>query len=324
MNKHVKIAFFGSDEIALPCLQAISTSFDNIEISAVLTQPDRRSGRGRTLRSNPIKQWAIESSVPVRDPQKPGIEEVTWLKELGVDLILVMAYGHILKQALLDAAPLGCFNLHASLLPEYRGASPIETSIAMGEETTGVTLMQVIPQMDAGPIIDSESIYITSEDTGISARGKIAKACIPLINRSLPTLISKNFQKVEQVEKDATYCRKLNKADGRMDFSLSADDLVCRSRAFAGWPGCYFLDGDTILRVGKMEKDLRDLNLKPGQRYEEVVDSLIIGTGSGAISISELQKPGGKMLPVSDFLRGYSLPSTISFSLPSESRKLVS
>ena len=324
MNKHVKIAFFGSDEIALPCLQAMSTSFDNIEISAVLTQPDRRSGRGRTLQSNPIKLWAIESSVPVRDPQKPGIEEVTWLKELGVDLILVMAYGHILKQALLDAAPLGCFNLHASLLPKYRGASPIETSIAMGEETTGVTLMQVIPQMDAGPIIDSESIYITSDDTGISARGKIAKACIPLINRSLPTLISKNFQKVEQVEKDATYCRKLNKADGRMDFSLSADDLVCRNRAFAGWPGCYFLDGDTILRVGKMEKDLRDLNLKPGQRYEEVVDSLIVGTGSGAISISELQKPGGKMLPVSDFLRGYSLPSKISFSLPSESRKLVS
>ena len=184
--------------------------------------------------------------------------------------------------------------------------------------------MQVIPQMDAGPIIDSESIYITSEDTGISARGKIAKACIPLINRSLPTLISKNFQKVEQVEKDATYCRKLTKADGRMDFSLSADDLVCRSRAFAGWPGSYFLDGDTILRVGKMEKDLRDLNLKPGQRHEEVVDSLIIGTGSGAISISELQKPGGKMLPVSDFLRGYSLPSKISFSLPSESLKLVS
>lgn len=324
MNKHVKIAFFGSDEIALPCLQAMSTSFDNIEISAVLTQPDRRSGRGRTLQSNPIKQWAVESSVPVRDPQKPGIEEVTWLKELGVDLILVMAYGHILKQALLDAAPLGCFNLHASLLPKYRGASPIETSIAMGEETTGVTLMQVIPQMDAGPIIDSESIYITSDDTGISARGKIAKACIPLINRSLPTLISKNFQKVEQVEKDATYCRKLNKADGRMDFSLSADDLVCRNRAFEGWPGSYFLDGDTILRVGKMEKDLRDLNLKPGQRYEEVVDSLIVGTGSGAISISELQKPGGKMLPVSDFLRGYSLPSKISFSLPSESRKLVS
>ena len=324
MNKHVKIAFFGSDEIALPCLQAMSTSFDNIEISAVLTQPDRRSGRGRTLQSNPIKQWAVESSVPVRDPQKPGIEEVTWLNELGVDLILVMAYGHILKQALLDAAPLGCFNLHASLLPKYRGASPIETSIAMGEETTGVTLMQVIPQMDAGPIIDSESIYITSDDTGISARGKIAKACIPLINRSLPTLISKNFQKVEQVEKDATYCRKLNKADGRMDFSLSADDLVCRNRAFEGWPGSYFLDGDTILRVGKMEKDLRDLNLKPGQRYEEVVDSLIVGTGSGAISISELQKPGGKMLPVSDFLRGYSLSSKISFSLPSESRKLVS
>jgi methionyl-tRNA formyltransferase len=194
----------------------------------------------------------------------------------------------------------------------------------MGEETTGVTLMQVIPQMDAGPIIDSDSIYITSEDTGISARGKIAKACIPLINRSLPTLISRNFQKVEQVEKDATYCRKLNKADGRMDFSLSADELVCRNRAFAGWPGSYFLDGDTILRVGRMEKDSRDFNLKPGQRYEEDVDSLIIGTGSGAINISELQKPGGKMLPISDFLRGYSLPSKISFSLPSESRKLVS
>ena len=105
---------------------------------------------------------------------------------------------------------------------------------------------------------------------------------------------------------------------------MTADELVCRSRAFTGWPGSYFLDGDTILRVGRMEKDLRDFNLKPGQRYAEAVDSLIIGTGSGAICISELQKPGGKMLAVSDFLRGYSLPSNILFSLPSECRALVS
>ena len=136
MSSKQKIAFFGSDEIALPCLQALVDSPSNYEICGVLTQPDRRSGRGRKLQPNPIKRWAMASDIPVMTPDKPGTGEVEWIKSLEVDLILVMAYGHILKEDLLTAAPFGCFNLHASLLPKYRGASPIESAIAMGEKKT--------------------------------------------------------------------------------------------------------------------------------------------------------------------------------------------
>ena len=173
-----KIAFFGSDEIALPCLQALVDSSNNWEVSGILTQPDRRSGRGRKLQPNPIKRWAIDSHIPVMNPEKPGGEEVAWIKDMGIDLILVMAYGHILKENLLTVTRFGCFNLHASLLPKYRGASPIESAMAMGEKKTGVTLMKVIPKMDAGPIIDAEKVVIDQGDTGPLLRTKIAQACV--------------------------------------------------------------------------------------------------------------------------------------------------
>ena len=316
MNKKRKIAFFGSDEIALPCLNALLDSSASWEICGVLTQPDRRSGRGRKLRSNPIKKWSIKQRIPVRDPDIPGKEEVDWLKDLGAELTLVMAYGHILKDDLLEAAPCGCFNLHASLLPKYRGASPIETALAMGERETGVTLMGVVPRMDAGPIIDSEAVSISMSDTGSDLRKKLGHACIPLIQRAMPNLLTGEFSENEQDEVDATYYRKLTKADGQIDFTLSAEQVDCRARAFANWPGAWFNHNENILKVGKLSIHDGDVSLKPGQRQSGIKDALVIGTGTNAIDVLELQKPGGNMVPVSDFLRGYPLPHEITFSSP--------
>jgi len=312
-KKPVKIAFFGSDEISLPFLDALLNCDEDLEIVAVLTQPDRKSGRGRILHSNPIKKWAHSLSIPVHDPSKPGVEQVEWLKEKSVDLILVMAYGHILNNHFLNLAPLGCFNLHASLLPKYRGASPIETAVALGEEKTGVTLMQVVPRMDAGPIVDSQVVPILSSDTGLSLRLKIAQASVPLILRSLPVLLSGNCKLMDQREEEASYCRKLRKDDGLLDFSLSAQELISRNCAFSSWPGSFFVDRKTVLKVGKMRKVSNSGMLKVGQRDPGFSQSLIIGTGDGKVEIQELQKPGGKMLPVADFLRGYSIPENIIF-----------
>jgi len=323
MNEKRKIAFLGSDEIALPCLNALLESPENWEICGVLTQPDRRSGRGRNLRSNPIKKWAMEQGIPVQDPQRPGKEEADWLKHLGAELTLVMAYGHILKDDLLHTAPCGCFNLHASLLPKYRGASPIETALAMGELETGVTLMRVVPRMDAGSIIDSEAVSVLSTDTGSSLRRQVSHACIPLIQRAMPNLLSGQFSENEQDETNATYCRKLTKADGEIDFTLSAEEIECRARAFANWPGTWFKHKENILKVGKLSILDGGVNLMPGQREPTEKDCLIIGTGTDAIEVIELQKPGGKMVPVSDFLRGYALPREITFSSPSEPRSLL-
>jgi len=323
MTQKRKIAFFGSDEIALPWLRSMSECGCCPEIAAVLTQPDRRSGRGRKFQPNAIKAWAIESGLPVHDPEKPGPKEVEWLKEMGVDLVWVMAYGHILKKDLLTAAPLGCFNLHASLLPQYRGASPIETSLAMGDQKTGVTLMEVIPRMDAGPVIDVEEVEISVHDTGPSLRNKIADACVPLVHRVMPLLLNGNYQKTDQDENRATYCRKLSKEDGRINFSLPGEEMVNRMRAFSGWPGTFFIHEDIVLRVGQLRVVDCPQSLKPGERFSGAVQSLIVGSGNGAVEIVEIQKPGGKMLPVADFLRGFSLPQKVIFSSPVDQAVLL-
>jgi methionyl-tRNA formyltransferase len=307
-NQIYKVAFFGSDEIALPFLEYLHNECPFVEFGAVLTQPDRRSGRGRKMSENAIKCWALTQSIPCRSPEKPTNEECDWLREEKIDSILVMAYGHILKKSFLEVARSGCYNLHASLLPKYRGASPIETAIAMGEDITGVTLMRVMPKMDAGPIVDSESIPITSEDTGFNLRNKIAQSCIPLIQRNIQSLVSGIAEEVIQVEANSTYCRKLNKEDGNLNFSAPAKLLANRIRAFQAWPGCGFhLNGQKI-RIGSAEAISNNSSIKAGEAIRDEDGNFLIGTGNGVLRLLEMQKPGGKMLKVPDFLRGFNFP----------------
>jgi len=287
---------------------------NGVSVLGVLSQPDRRSGRGRKLQPNPIKEWALESGLEVETPVKPSAEENKWIKEKGVDLVLVMAYGHILSQEFLDSAKHGCYNLHASLLPSYRGASPIETSLACGEKETGVTLMRMVRKMDAGPIIDQESVPITENDTGASLRNKLAKACVPVIDRNLTELLNGEAKEREQDPSRVNYCRKLGKEDSYFDFSLTAEELEWRSRAFRTWPGSVFFYEDMPLRVGGC-KISGAKQLRPGELVVEN-SKLMLGTGEGILQILQLQKPGGKMLVVSDFLRGFSFkqPCQITFS----------
>jgi methionyl-tRNA formyltransferase len=289
-----KIAFFGSDEISLPFLNFLNDQCPFVHVSAVLTQPDRRSGRGRKMASNAIKTWAENHSISCRSPEKPSDLEVDWLREQNIDLILVMAYGHILKKSFLTLAPAGCFNFHASILPKYRGASPIETAIAMGEENTGVTLMRVIPQMDAGPILDFESVVVEGGDTGESVRSKIADSCLPLIQRNIQGLLDGIISEKKQDHSYATYCRKINKTDGNIDFSAKASHLVDRIRAFKSWPGCgFFIDGQKI-RIGSAGSRPNNALLDIGLTQIDLDGNLVIGTGEGLLIPHELQRPGGK------------------------------
>ena len=303
-----KIAFFGSDEISVPFLNFLKDQCPLVNVSAVLTQPDRRSGRGRKMAPNSIKTWAKNHSISCRSPEKPSDIECEWLREQKIDLILVMAYGHILKKSFLTLAPSGCFNFHASILPKYRGASPIETAIAMGEQSTGVTLMRVIPKMDAGPIVDFESVVVERSDTGESVRTKIADSCIPLIQRNIQGLLDGNIGERKQDHSYATYCRKIKKFEGNMDFSAKAKHLVDRIRAFKSWPGCgFYIDGQKI-RIGSAESRPNNALLDIGLTQIDLDGNLMIGTGNGLLIPHELQRPGGKMLKVSDFLRGYDFP----------------
>lgn len=260
------------------------------------------------MTQNAIKQWSISHSIPCQSPEKPAERECNWIREEKIDCILVMAYGHILKKMFLEVSPGGCFNLHASLLPKYRGASPIETAIAMGETLSGVTLMRVVQKMDAGPIVDSESVKIDSLDTGSTLRGKIAQSCVPLIQRNIEALVKGSANEIVQEEESSTYCRKLFKEDGNLNFSISAKTLVNRVRAFQFWPGCVFSLRGENFRIGLAEAKKNDLLLEAGETTRDGDGNFLIGTSEGALCLLKLQKPGGKMLKIEDFLRGFNFP----------------
>ena len=300
-----RVVFYGSDAIALPSLDFLAgEGAASCELVGVLTQPDRPSGRGKKLRPNPVKAWAEEKGISVSEPQKPGEAEVKCARR--ADLALVMAYGHILSRELLDAPVHGTFNLHGSLLPAYRGASPVETALALGERDSGVTLMRVVPRMDAGPLVDAEVVVIESGADGPSFRLDIAAACVPLLRRNLRVLLAGEAEERPQDEAAATYCRKLRKEDALLDFRSSASVLARRVAAFRGWPGSRFVCGDVVLNVGEAQA-LEELSLAPGEIGESEEFPLVVGTGRGSLALLELQRPGGRMMPAADFLRGFPL-----------------
>ena len=317
-----KIGFLGSDEIAIPFLSKLMEESDRFHLVGVLTQPDRPAGRGRKLQPNPLKEWTMQHGLPYRDPLRPGGDEVDWFKDLGVDILLVMAYGHILKNDMLTVASAGCFNLHASILPAYRGASPIETALACGDGETGVTLMRVVPKMDAGPVIDVEKVKIDHATTGPSLRASLAKCCTPLVQRNLEALCVGEYEEVEQDGSLVSYCRKLTKADGFLDFSQPASLLACRIRAFQAWPGSFFEHRGNRIKIGLAHAS-SESELRPGEIKRTTGGALLIGTETVALQINNLQKPGGKMISSSDFLRGYAFDDGEILDFPSAKSLLV-
>lgn len=302
----------GSDPIALPALDLLhehGKARGELEISAIFTQPDRAKGRGKKILANPIKSWALELGIPVYQPEKPGDETVAWLAGAGIDLVLVMAYGHILRRRLLEIPVLGTFNLHASLLPRYRGASPIETAVACGETVTGVTLMKLVPKMDAGPIVDAEPVPVDTTDTGPDVRAKIAAACPVLLERNWKSWLGEEMVLTEQDSRQATYCRRLSKADALLDFTAAADELRDRIRAFVAWPGAFFEHQGNRLRPGGRVSATQEA-LAPawaGTVMRADASGVAVATGSGCLVFHELQRPGGKLLPAASFLNGYRI-----------------
>jgi methionyl-tRNA formyltransferase len=302
----VKTIFMGADPIALPLLETL-LAHPEIDLCAVLTQPDRPSGRGKKLSPNPIKAWATTNGLEIRAPEKPSDAEIEWLQGLGIKLSLVMAYGHILRKSLLHSPPLGTWNFHASILPKHRGASPIESAILAGEQQTGVSLMQIVPKMDAGPVLDVEKVPITSEDTSPSLREKLSLACKPLLLRNIQKLLAGNLAPLPQDASAATYCTKISKNHGQIDFTQPAAQLERQTRAYFPWPGTYFDFNGTLIKVAKAK-----VVPSSGQPHGTVLSAdksgLTIETPDGAIQFHQLQRPGGKMLPAETFFLGFQIP----------------
>ncbi len=305
----LRLAFFGSDEIALPCLNALAnTHAGQVEIVCVYSQPDRPHGRGQKLRPNAVVAWARARNIPVFQPEKIGETDEARIREFRCDAALVMAYGHILKNTMLAAAPLGFFNLHASLLPALRGATPIEGAIISGLEKTGVTLQRVVAKLDAGAVIDAEEIPLSPTETRLTLREKVAAACVPLIARALPKIISGDAG-TPQDETRVTFTRKITRDDSAMDFSLPARELAARVRALSPWPGTVFPFGENlVLKTGEaLAESAGDSAAAPGTILSADAKGICIATGSGTLRVTQLQRPGGKMLPAAAFLAGFPI-----------------
>lgn len=304
----LKLVFLGSDPIALPLLDWLAGGGRaHAEIVAVYTQPDRAVGRGQKVVANAIKQWALARSIPVRQPGKLTPEVRADFASLAPDVALVMAYGHILKDDFIATPRLGTLNLHASLLPCYRGASPIQTAIANGESETGVSLMRIVRALDAGPVADTESVPIAPGDTALDVEGRLATASVPLLQRNLPRLASGALEFVEQDHARATFCRRLGKDDGGLDFARPASELAGRINGLFPWPGCTVEIAGQVIKLGGALA--RAGGATPGVVAGLADGALVVGTGEGRLALTRLQRPGGRMLPAEEFLRGFPVPA---------------
>jgi len=307
MTAKPKIASFGSDKICLPGLRyLVEEASDICELALVVSQPDRRAGRGKRMQQNPVAEFAAANGLTLLQPEKPDAELVAYLNEAELSLAFVMAYGHFLPKAIRQTSEYGMLNFHGSILPAYRGASPVETAIALGEEETGVCLMRMVREMDAGGVADTERVRIEEMDTAPDVRAKVGEAVVPLLRRNLEAAVSGQLKFEAQDDAKATYCRKIRKEDAALDFYQSAQSLDRRLRAFQPWPGAYFDHGETRIKVGRVSWQAEDVSAEPGTVLAdgEILD---VATAGGVLRILELQRPGGRMLPVKEFLKGYRI-----------------
>lgn len=315
----LRLVFLGSDTIALPLLEWLSGEEGRTvaELVAVFTQPDRPVGRGQQVVANGIKTWALAHGLPVLQPEKLTEEVRLQLAALQPDVALVMAYGHILRDAFIATPRLGTLNLHASLLPHYRGASPIQTAIACGEKETGISLMRIVRKLDAGPVAEMERVPIAPRDTALEVEQKLAEAGVPLLRRTLSRFAAGSLPFVEQDEAQATYCRRLIKTDGVIDFRVHAQTLANRINGLFPWPSCFASIAGQPVKIGLAEAVPGELTTEsPGTILGSDKEALSMATAGGVLRLLKLQRAGGKMLSAPDFVRGYPVP--VGTVLPSE------
>lgn len=308
-----RIVFLGSDPLAIPLLEFLLDSGSGEpghgRLVGIVTQPDKARGRGKKLQPSLLKIFAEQKGLPCLQPEKWNAETIDNLRAWQPDVLLVLAYGHILRQSVLDLAPCGAWNFHASILPALRGSSPIETAVAEGCVETGMTLMRMVRKLDAGPVLGCERVRIENGETAPVIREKLSHACVPLWKKWRTAILSGKAAETPQDDCQVSYCRILHKQDGWLDFSKDPEFWVRRARAFIAWPGLSFeLNGERI-KVEELSKGSRndsEAQLPCGVVLESK-DSLRVTCGSGVLSITRLQKPGGRMLQAADFLRGFPI-----------------
>ena len=310
----MKVVFMGTPDFAVGALEAIIKA--GHEVTAVVTQPDKPKGRGKEVQISPVKACALEHNLPVFQPVKIRTEEsVAELKTYEADTFVVAAFGQILSKEILDMPRFGCVNIHASLLPKYRGAAPIQWAVIDGEEETGVTIQQMNEGVDTGDILSRTIIKLDKKETGASLFDRLAVCGAELIVKTLEDIEKGLIVPEKQDESKATHAKKLSKEIGSLDFSQEAVVLERKIRGLNSWPSAYTHFKGKTLKI--WDADVVDKNSTSIKSYGEVCevtkDSFTLQTGSGLLKINEVQLEGKKRMEVSAFLLGYPIEKGMVF-----------
>lgn len=294
-----RLLFAGTPEFALASLRALVDS--GRTPLAVLTQPDRPAGRGKKLTASPVKQYALAEDIPVLQPVTLADSDTqAMIADLDLDLFIVAAYGQILPQAVLDIPRRGCLNVHASLLPRWRGAAPIQHAILQGDSETGICLMQMQAGLDTGPVFASAATTIGSDETAGELHDRLATMGGELLVQKLDAILAGKLESVPQDDAAATYARKIRKEDAAIDWRRPAEEICRRIRAYNPVPGAWFEFGGESIKCWKATV-LADRNGPSGEVLQAGRDGVDVACGSGALRLLEVQRPGRRRVTATEF-----------------------
>ena len=299
-----KIVFMGTPDFAVPSLQALIDS-DAADVVGVVTQPDRPAGRGNKLKPPPVKVAAEAAGIPVYQPKSlRKVEATEPIREWAPDLIVVTAFGQILRPHLLELPRLGCVNVHASLLPRWRGAAPIQAAILHGDKQTGVTLMQMDVGLDTGDMLFVEGFDLDPAETASTLHDKLAQLGYEMLLKHLPALLAGDVTPQKQDDERATYASKIEKTDGQIDWSQSAEAIERRHRAMTPWPGSFTRWNGKNLRIHKMEMANASHLTKEAGTVAKLDGEVAVATGDGWLQLDMIQLEGKKRTHPADFING--------------------
>lgn len=302
-NKPIEIVFMGTPDFAVPSLEALLDR--GYRVVLVVTQPDRPRGRGKKLEPPPVKVVAFTRGLEIDQPESvsgPGF--VDMLKLISPDLIVVTAYGHLISKEIIDIPPMGCINVHASLLPKYRGAAPVNWAIIRGETITGITTIMIDEGMDTGDILLVREIPILDDETAGELLDRLSITGGELLVETIEGLMDGSVTPVPQEHKEMTLAPLFTKEDGRIDWGRRPDEIKNQVRGMSPWPGAFTTINGEKLKVFRVEVTGSDEGGLPGEVSGVVDEGIVVSAGGGPVLITELQAPGKKRMRASDFLRG--------------------
>lgn len=304
----MKIIFAGTPEFAVPSLEALVEH--NFDVALVISQEDRPRGRGKKLQPTPVKKRAMELGLEVYQPSSINSEEsIERLKEVGADFLVVAAFGQILKKEVLSIAKVDSINVHASLLPKYRGAAPINWAIINGEDETGITIMKIEEGLDTGDMISKAAIPILDEDDAITVHDKLSKLGGEILVSTLKDIMDGKASYTPQNDDESSYAPMLSRETGRIDWSKSSRDIFNLIRGLKPWPGSYTNYGDDLVKIHSLRVLDEAIEGQAGEIVKVSNEGLYVATGDGVVIIEELQFPNKRRMKVREYLAGNSIES---------------